>query len=126
MKYNILIVDDSATTRAVIKRAIQLAEVSANFYEAADGKSALERLRSTRMDLVLADLHMPGISGIELVGLMLADPAMRLVPVVVITAEPNAGQLDDLDRKGVRCIRKPFTPEGIRSIITEILRVAHA
>ena len=127
MTYNILVVDDSATTRAVIKRTIQLAGVPASLYEAPDGHAALAQLDATPMDLVLADLHMPGMSGIELVRRTLARRATRSVPVVVITAEPNASRLEELKREGVRgCVRKPFTPEEIRGVINEILGAAHA
>lgn len=127
MTYNILVVDDSATTRAVIKRTIQLAGVPASLYEAPDGHAALAQLDATPMDLVLADLHMPGMSGMELVHQMLASQSARSVPVIVITAEPNASRLEELKREGVRgCVRKPFTPEGIRTVINEVLGVAHA
>lgn len=127
MTHNILIVDDSATTRAVIKRTIQLAGVPAEFYEAAEGNAALELLGRERMDLVLADLHMPGMGGVELVRRMLADPASRSIPVLVITAEPNQSRLEELKREGVRgCVRKPFTPEGIRGVINDMLGVPHA
>ena len=127
MAYRILIVDDSATTRAVIKRTIRLAGLPADLYEAADGKAALDLLKSTPADLVLADLHMPGMSGVELIRNMLADQATRCIPVLVITAEPNASRLEELKRQGVRnYLRKPFTPEGVRSAITDVLGVAHA
>lgn len=126
MTYRILIVDDSATTRAVIKRTIRLAGVPAELSEAADGKAALDVLRSKPTDLVLADLNMPGMSGIELIRHMLADQATRCIPVLMITAEPNINRLEELKREGVRgYIRKPFTPEGIRDAIIDVLGVAH-
>ena len=127
MAHKILIVDDSATTRAVIRRTINLAGVGATLEEAADGQAAIELLKVVPFDLVLADLHMPGMSGIDLIRRMFADPELRSVPVLLITAEPNQARLDELKRDGVRgYIRKPFTPEGIRNVITDTLGIAHA
>jgi hypothetical protein len=75
---NILIVDDSATTRAIIKRTIALAGLTGgDVYEAPSGTAALEVLRTRRVDVVLTDLHMPGMGGVELTRRMQADPAMR-------------------------------------------------
>jgi two-component system chemotaxis response regulator CheY len=130
MAHSILIVDDSATTRAVIKRAVQLSgvETGGQVHEAANGKLALDLLAGgTRVDLVLADLHMPEMTGVEMTRRMLADPKLRSIPVVVVTAEPNTAKLEELKKQGVwGYLRKPFTPEGIRKIITETLGVAHA
>ena len=129
MAHSILIVDDSATTRAVIKRAVQLSGVdtSGGIHEAGNGKLGLEFLAGNRVDLVLADLHMPEMTGVEMTRHMLADPKLRAIPVVVITAEPNTDKLDELKKQGVRgYLRKPFTPEAIRTIIVETLGAAHA
>lgn len=127
MNYNILIVDDSITTRSVIKRTIKMADVPATLYEAADGQAGLDVLASQRIDLVLADLHMPRMGGIEMIRRLMADPATRGVPVLVVTAESNAGRLEELRCEGVRgYLRKPFTPESIRDAITNVLGAAHA
>ena len=127
MNYNILIVDDSVTTRSVIKRTIKMANVPAVLFEAADGQAGLELLASHRIDLVLADLHMPRMGGIEMIRRMLANPATRGVPVMIVTAESNAGRLEELKREGVQgYLRKPFTAESIRNAITDVLGVAHA
>jgi two-component system chemotaxis response regulator CheY len=91
MAYRILIVDDSATMRAMIRRTIGLAglEVEA-FFEAGHGMDALELLRREKVDLVLADLHMPVMNGVELSRAVLADPALSAVRLAVISAEPSA------------------------------------
>jgi two-component system, chemotaxis family, chemotaxis protein CheY len=123
MGYNILIVDDSATTRAMIKRTLVLAQVPiGQLYDAADGKDALDILTCLKVDIVLADLNMPNMTGAEMTRLMRADPLMRGTPVIVISAEPNAEKLMRLKDDGVQaCIRKPFTPEIIRDTINNII-----
>jgi two-component system chemotaxis response regulator CheY len=126
MNYSILIVDDSATTRAVIKRIIRMAEMPIEqLHEAPDGKAALEMLATTRVDLILADLNMPEMNGFEMTRLLRLDPNTRDIPVVILSASPNAeafAQGQQVDG----CLGKPFTPEAIRKVITQTLEVRHA
>lgn len=127
MAKRILIVDDSATTRAMIKRTIKLAQVPIDeIYEARDGKNALETLDCVRVDLVLADLNMPEMDGFEMTRRLQANPATAATPVVVVSAEPSAAKFA-ASQPGVKgCLRKPFTPEELRSIVTQTLGVANA
>jgi two-component system chemotaxis response regulator CheY len=123
MSKQILIVDDSATTRLMIKRVLSMCGVeSQSVHEAPDGMQALAVLRTRRIDLVLADLHMPNMGGIELTQTMQADATLRDVPTVIISADPNAARLSDLKRQGVRqCLSKPFTPEAFRTALGPLL-----
>jgi two-component system chemotaxis response regulator CheY len=123
MSYDILIVDDSATTRAIIRRSIQMADVpAANVYEAENGLAALDVVVARHVDIVLADLHMPQMDGVELTRRLLADPATKGIPVVIISAEPDQAKIDALKQQGARgYLRKPFRPEGVRDVITELL-----
>lgn len=124
--YDILIVDDSATTRAMIKRTIKMAQLPTNnVYEAPDGKAALDLLASKHVDLVLADLHMPVMTGVEMAAKMRESGALNTIPVVVVSAEPNTERLEQLKAGGVAAyIRKPFTPEDIRQVVTQVLEGA--
>lgn len=127
MSYDILIVDDSAITRALIKRTIKLTELPIGaLYEADDGQSGLEMLASHSVDLVLADLHMPKMSGIEMTARIMANERTRSIPVVIISAEPDGEQIDRLTHNGIKgYLRKPFTPEDLCHLLTELLGVAH-
>src|SRR5437762_1632221 len=122
MQCKTLIVDDSATTRAVIKRTLVLAGLSVEqIFEAADGQAALDFLATRSVDLVLADLNMPRMDGVEMIRRMDADDVLKHVPVIVVSAEPNAATLAPLHSKNLRGhVRKPFTPEEIRKIVTEV------
>ena len=128
MSYTVLIVDDSAITRAMIKRTLVMAQVPlAQCLEAGDGKTGLEMLAARKVDLVLADLHMPNMTGVEMTRHILSNEATRHIPVIVVSAEPSAERLDALRQQGVRgCIRKPFTPEAIREMVNQVLGAAHA
>lgn len=128
MCHRLLIVDDSATTRAIIKRAIQLAQVPVErMAEAANGVEALQLMADTPFDLVLADLNMPEMDGLEMTRRMHANPATASIPVIVISAEPNVAMLVEMHESGIRgYLRKPFTPEGIRDLIGPVLGGTHA
>jgi two-component system chemotaxis response regulator CheY len=128
MACTILIVDDSATTRAMIKRIIQVAGIPTEaLLEAPNGVAALQLLRRHAVDLVLADLHMPEMTGVELTHQMLADPALAPIPIVIVSADPNQEKITALQQQGVRGhLRKPFTPEALRNLVHDILGVVHA
>jgi two-component system, chemotaxis family, chemotaxis protein CheY len=123
MGYNILIVDDSATTRAMIKRTLLLAQVPVGqLFDAADGCDALDILTCLKVDLVLADLNMPNMDGAAMTHAMRQDPRTRSTPVIVISAEPNAEKLEALRQDGVQAwVHKPFTPEAIRDAINNVI-----
>jgi two-component system chemotaxis response regulator CheY len=129
MPQTLLIVDDSATTRAMIKRIVTLCGIDpACVLQAADGKEALDVLDTHDVHLVLADLHMPVMGGLEMTRRILADPTLRHVPVVIVSADPNAARIDELKQQGVKgYLAKPFTPESFRDVIDQLLGArAHA
>jgi two-component system, chemotaxis family, chemotaxis protein CheY len=123
--YNILVVDDSATTRAMIKRAIRLSGLPVSeIFEAGSGDEGLDVLRSHAVGLVLADLNMPVMSGAEMTRRIRNDPQTKGVPVVIVSAEPDDGRLMQLQGECV-CdyVRKPFTPEAIRDAVRHAMEV---
>lgn len=128
MSYNILIVDDSATTRAIIRRTIGMCGIDvATIHEACNGLEGLKVVTGNPVDLVLADLHMPEMDGVEMIRRMMADPKTARVPVVIVSAEPNLLKIAALKEQGAKGhLRKPFTPEGVRETITRILETRHA
>lgn len=127
MPHTVLIVDDSAITRALIKRTLRLAELPLTaVHEAANGREALELLDCLKVDLVLADLNMPEMNGFEMTRRMQLEPALRGIPVILVSAEPNA-ELFAATHEGVKgVVRKPFTPEIIRTLLLEVLGGVHA
>ncbi|MFT3785581.1 MAG: response regulator [Tepidisphaeraceae bacterium] len=130
MPYTILIVDDSATTRAIIKRTIQMAGVETEkLLEAPDGAQALDILHANKVDLGFFDINMPNMTGIELTRRLRTDTDARLraMPVVIVSSESTASRIEQLKAEGVQgYIKKPFTPEQIRDVINSTLGVANA
>ncbi len=125
MAFNILLVDDSATVRAVIKKALTLAEVDFNeLYQAGNGQEALDVLDEHWVDLIFCDISMPEMNGEEFVQVMHEKGMIETVPVVIVSSagsEPRMARLKDL---GVRdYIQKPFTPERIREVVDQVMGV---
>ncbi len=127
MAYNILIVDDSETVRAVIAKTLQIGGVPLNeLHQAGNGEEALAVLGAHRIDLVFTGINMPVMTGIEMVGRMQGDARLREVPVVVISTEGSKTRIEDLMEQGVRAyVRKPFTPEGLKEVVDNLLGTDH-
>jgi two-component system chemotaxis response regulator CheY len=125
MACNILIVDDSKMTRAMVRRIISMCGTEVGeVFEAEDGVAGLFTLAREQIGLVLVDLHMPRMGGLEMTSRMAADPAMKQIPVVIISADPNANRIDRGANPQVRGqLTKPFTPESFRDLFLEILGV---
>ena len=127
MGYNILIVDDSATVRAMITKALRLSELPlGEITQAANGHEALKALGESWTDLVLTDINMPEMNGMELVRQMAADDLLRTVPVIVGSTEGSEERIGELKRQGIRgYLRKPFTPEDIKEQVVNVLGESH-
>ena len=119
----ILIVDDSSTTRAMIKRVIGMTGLAVGqLLEAGDGQAGLAVMESSPVDLVLADLNMPVMEGVEMIRRMRQVEKFRGIPVVVISAQPDERLVSQLKRDGVVAyLAKPFTAEAVRDVIRPIL-----
>ena len=128
MAYKILIVDDSSIVRSVLKKTIGMAEVpTEEIFEAGDGNEALELLKQQQIDLILADLNMPGMNGSEMIEHILADEKTCHIPVVVISTEASTTRIDQLQARGVRkYLHKPFTPEVVRDVLFDVLGICSA
>jgi two-component system, chemotaxis family, chemotaxis protein CheY len=127
MAYNILIVDDSVLTRTAIKRILGMIDIPiGEILEAPDGLVALKILDSHPVDLVLADLNMPQMSGIEMIHQMRGQSNRADIPVVMVTTESSSMKIRELLSEGVRdYLHKPFTPEEFRSVISRYLGTSH-
>jgi two-component system, chemotaxis family, chemotaxis protein CheY len=123
MAYNILVVDDSETVRAVIAKAIGMCGVEVKtLMTAGNGQEALNILDKEWVDLVFADINMPVMGGVEMVKRMKADDGMKGIPVVIVSTEGSATRINGLMESGVRAfLRKPFSPEALKTTIDSIM-----
>ena len=122
MAYNVLVVDDSAVMRGMILKALRLSGVElGEVYQAGNGQEGLDVLDRHWVDIVFADIHMPVMSGEEMVQNIQARPDISDVPIVIISSDKSQTRIDALEKQGIRYICKPFTPETIRKVVRETL-----
>lgn len=116
MALDILIVDDSAAIRKILQRVLGQAEIPVgSVFEAGDGAAALEILKKQKVGLVLSDITMPNMDGLELLGHIRAVEEWRKVPVIMITTEGAAAKVQEAVALGASgYVRKPFTAEQIK------------
>ena len=88
MAYNVLIVDDSATMRALVRKVLNISGLElGKCFEGANGQEALKILEQNWIDLILSDLHMPEMDGAALVKALRENHLWQTIPVVLITTE---------------------------------------
>lgn len=105
----ILIVDDFSTMRRIVKNLLNDLGFT-NTAEAEDGGAAYSALKASKFDFVITDWNMPGVTGIELLKQIRADPALAKMPVLMVTAEAKREQIIEAAQAGVNgYIIKPFT-----------------
>lgn len=123
MAFNVLIVDDSLSMRSVIKKTIKVSGFNVGeYFEAADGKEALKILADAWVDLVLTDINMPNMNGLELIAKMHEDQVLRSIPVVMVTTEGSEKSVEKSMEMGAKgYIKKPFQPEDIKRMLNSIM-----
>lgn len=110
---NILIVDDSSTMRKIITRSLRQAGFDLNeIYEAGDGIEGLNSLDTNKVDLILSDINMPNMDGLEFVKSLRGKGSK--IPIFMITTEGGEDVINEALGNGANgSIRKPFTPEQL-------------
>ncbi len=123
MAYNLIIVDDSATMRGMIRKVLKMTQLPlGEILEAGNGREGLAKMRGHWVDLVLADLNMPDMTGQEMIEEMKHDKLLASLPVVVVSSEGNQSVVDFLAKKGVKeFVRKPFDASILKEIIERVL-----
>jgi two-component system, chemotaxis family, chemotaxis protein CheY len=113
---NILIVDDSVALRKILQRVIRNAGIEiGQIQEAGDGRAALECLETFRPDLVLSDINMPTMDGLEFLKKLRSNSSHKDLPVIMISTEASRERVMESIELGARnFIRKPFTEDDIR------------
>jgi two-component system chemotaxis response regulator CheY len=116
----ILVVDDFSTMRRIIKNLLRDLGFN-NAVEADDGTTALPMLQNGNYDFLITDWNMPGMQGIDLLAAVRADPRLRNLPVLMVTAEAKREQIVLAAQAGVNgYIVKPFTAQTLKEKIDKI------
>jgi two-component system, chemotaxis family, chemotaxis protein CheY len=117
----VLAVDDSASMRDLVTTTLTKAGIDVE--QAKDGVDALELARAGTFDVVLADLNMPRMDGIELIRELRADTRYRLTPILMLTTESSEQKRREGKIAGATgWIVKPFEPDGLVSALRRVMR----
>jgi DNA-binding response OmpR family regulator len=113
----VLICDDEPSLRELVRVSL---EGDYRFVEAQDGNESLELARKIQPDLVILDLMMPGLNGLDVLAEIRADPALERIRVIVLTAQPESS--DRAAELGAdEVIVKPFLPEELAATARALL-----
>ena len=120
---DVLIVDDSAAIRKILMRVLAQTDLSiGDVFEAGDGVEALKMLEAKKVGLVLSDINMPNMDGIQFLTSVRSRPEWSSIPVIMITTEGSQAKVLEAVQLGAQgYVRKPFTAEQIKEKITSCL-----
>ena len=121
MAMTILIVDDSATMLMSLKSTLAMNGFTVE--TAADGQLALDKLKAgAKPNLILTDVNMPVMGGMELIGKARALPGLRFIPILTLTTESEAGKRDEGKRAGATgWLVKPVSGNDLLKVIKQVL-----
>ena len=121
-----LIVDDSTVMRKIVERSLRQAGLDPMVvYEAGSGTEGLEMLRAKNVDLILSDINMPSMDGLEFLRQLRLQNLAPGVPVVMITTESSEEHVRQAIQAGAQgYIRKPFTAEQVKERVLPLIHVS--
>ncbi|KPA13445.1 histidine kinase [Candidatus Magnetomorum sp. HK-1] len=124
LNMNVLVVDDFLTMRRILKNILKQVGFS-KMEEAEDGAQALDMIKNADpvFDLIIADWNMPKMTGIELLKAIRADPELKHLPVIMVTAEAQKSRVLEAVQAGVsNYIVKPFTAETVKAKLEQVFK----
>jgi two-component system chemotaxis response regulator CheY len=118
----ILVVEDSATMRSLIASTLEELDPAVKITEASSGFEALRLLPRAAFDLIVTDINMPDINGLELVAFLKKTPAYARVPLIIVSTEGSERDREKgLGLGADAYVVKPFAPEDLRAVARDLL-----
>jgi two-component system chemotaxis response regulator CheY len=118
----ILIVEDSATMRSLLVSTLEDQDAPFKVDEAESGFEALRILPREQYDLIITDINMPDINGLELVSFVKQNPKYRAIPLIIVSTEGSDRDRDKgLELGADAYMVKPFDPESLRTVVKDLL-----
>ena len=119
----ILIVEDSATMRSLLTSTLEEMDFPVKVTEACSGFEALRCLPREDFDLVVTDINMPDINGLELLSFVKSNAKYRSIPLIIVSTEGSERDRDKgLGLGADAYMVKPFEPESLREIARDLLK----
>ena len=120
MAKTIMTVDDSASVRQMV--SFTLKKEGFELIEASDGKDALTKLKGS-VDMIVTDLNMPNMDGIELIKNVRANASYKFIPIIMLTTESQASKKQEGKSAGATgWIVKPFKPEQLTAVVHKLIK----
>jgi two-component system chemotaxis response regulator CheY len=120
--HNILVVEDSPTMRSLLLSTLEALELPVKVVEAPTGFEALRLLARGAWDLILTDVNMPDLNGLELVAFVKGSELYRSIPLIIISTERSErDRAKGLDLGADAYLIKPFEPESLREVVRGLL-----
>jgi two-component system chemotaxis response regulator CheY len=117
----IMTVDDSASVRQMV--SFTLKNAGYDVVEAADGTDAMTKLGSTTVHMLITDLNMPNMDGIELIKAVRSDGGHKFIPIIMLTTESQDAKKQEGKAAGATgWIVKPFKPEQLTAVVKKVLK----
>ena len=123
MGKNVLLVDDSTTMRKIVSRSLRQAGLDfGDIFEAGDGQEALEVLEKEAVDIVLSDINMPNMNGIEFLREKSGRESIKDIPVFMISTETGEDIIGEAKELGaIGALKKPFTPDKVNEVLSPFI-----
>ena len=122
MALNILVVDDSRLMRSMVARSLRMSGLPiGELHEAANGKEGLDVLEREWIDIAFVDIHMPVMTGLEMIDRVRAMADLASLPIVVVSAESSQTRIDAIRGRGIEFVHKPFTAERMKELVRDLL-----
>lgn len=120
---DVLIVDDSAAIRKILQRVLRQTDLNlGEIREAGDGSEAVEILKERSFGLILSDINMPQMDGLQLLARIKEMKHLKDVPVIMITTEGGQGKVMEAVQLGATgYVRKPFTADQIKEKLAGVI-----
>ena len=124
MKINVLIVEDDATMRVLLKKTLLSIDEDieiANIFEAENGREGIEVLEKESVDLMMVDIYMPVMDGLDMLDHVHDHPDFDHIPAIVVSTENDEQRIDAILRKGLGFVPKPLTHLLLEEQITKMV-----
>lgn len=123
MSVDVLIVDDSAAIRKILQRVLRQTDIPiGEVIEAGDGADALKLLKDRHVNLILSDINMPNMDGLQFLTQLKQSDQWKAIPVIMVTTEGGQAKVIEAVELGAAgYVRKPFTAEQIKEKLTGLV-----
>ena len=119
---HILIVEDSPTMRSLLSTSLEELDGPIKITQVASGFEALRFLPREQYDLIVTDINMPDINGLELVSFVKSNASYRDIPLIIVSTESSERDRDKgLELGADAYLVKPFEPDALRDLVRELL-----